>query len=131
MCTATETSPLELANTPAICEQLAIQRAKLPIEYIPAIAAMQIAESRLRGMYQDAIADRAVEGWAGWLRIADGWLIKVTEDDDGVWLMLRGPESSTSPSGRSNFEAVAFRKEPTSAQANMLRKLRKTLREAP
>lgn len=113
---------LELSDDPALADALLDHSGTLPIAYSAQIALMRLAAQRLRAHHRAALL-YGEAGWPGWTRIAEGWLVKVTEDDDGVWLMLRGPQHSP------GFDGLAFRKPADSTQAQTLRKLRKALKE--
>jgi hypothetical protein len=130
MCTATDSlahvctqSPLELVGVPTLAHQLLERGRDLPIEHVAQIALMQIAAKRLLSLHNEAIEHRSPPGMPGWTQIADGWCIKVTEHDDGVWLFLRGPWHDNDHPG------IGFRKPTTSMEANDLRKLRRALQE--
>ena len=113
---------LQLCNDSALADQLIDRAAKLPIEHIDATALMQLAAQRLRAHDQA----HTLPGWADWSLVADGWLIKIVERDEGVWLMGCSPVE-----GARIDHSFGFRAPSDSREAQALRKLRKALRDAP
>lgn len=113
---------LQLCNDPALADRLIDRAGKLPVEHVDATALMQLAASRLRANHQAY----TVPGWVGWSLIAEGWLLKIVERDEGVWLMVCRPAE-----GARIDQSFGFHAASDSREAQALRKLRKALRDAP
>lgn len=123
MCLADALTPAaieaQLSGDPALCDALESRIGSLPIRDA---ALVTIAVQRIRKNYQERV--HGVAGWSGWTPITDGWLIKISEDTDGVCLMIRGPEYAA-----KRFHSFALLRDAGTPQARVLRMLKTALGE--
>ena len=116
------TELLQLCDDSALADQLIDRAAKLPIEHVDATALMHLAAQRLRANHRE----HSLPGWPDWSLIAPGWVLKIVERDEGVWLMGCRPAE-----GARIDHSFGFHVPSDSREAQALRKFRKALKELP